>query len=65
MPLALRSSGLTPCEPEPPGECVMVSTHFAHREQRRTSTRGGAEMVVWDVDSSDEEVEESEEVRWA
>ena len=43
----------------------MVSTHFAHREQRRTSTRGGAEMVVWDVDSSDEEVEESEEVRWA
>lgn len=69
MPLALRSSELTPCEPSLSWECVMVSTHFAQREQRSTSTRGGAgsayavEVFDGDWDSS-EEVDDSDEVRW-
>jgi hypothetical protein len=44
MPLALASSVLTRRLSSPLRELVMVSTHFAHREHRITSTRD------WDWD---------------
>jgi hypothetical protein len=70
MPLALKSSGLTPCDPSLPGEWVTVSTHLAHREQRRTSTRGGVGSVivatmrrkVEDEEGEDNDEDEDDEV---
>jgi len=64
IPLALASSGLTRAESPFPAreEATTVSTHMAHREQRRVSTRGAEESVEWRCKDEDAEDDEDEEV---
>jgi hypothetical protein len=71
MPLALASSELT--LREPPVPVLIVSTHLAHREHRKTSTRGcreSSEYRAWacaEPWDEDDEADDSEDEReaWA